>query len=450
VYRAALGWTPREMEALIQRLVANPGDGEALAYAHQAGTQDPRAYAILLEKVGMATPTPAVAAHWLGEAANVWSQTLGDAHHAARTLMAAIERDPTQRSAAERLASLYREKGDQRALVALLERRVKALAPLEGEPDARAQLVEAHEELGKLWGEPPLLRPERAVENYRRLVELDPRHVYGIYALRELLKAQQQYGEALPFFAMEHALVDDPERRLALYRDEADLRRRIDDWAGAAQALRNALSMRPDDPALSQELGLLLLEQLDASRGGDAERNEAAQIFVRLAESYDGEYAYSYSASALRAQPGHDRAMQLADYWGKQQGRLQELKPLYTAYLQANPNGFMAGEARKVVGSVPPPPPPPRAPMPLGGASRPDPARARRRAAGAARARGRAPGRSGRAAGPRAVGAAGRRSLGAAGRRAAARVGQRARPAARRGAGRRAEGSQAAGPAEVS
>ena len=76
---------PREMETLIQRLVANPHDEEALAYAHRAGTQDPRSYAILLEKVGSATADPAYAAHWLSEAANVWSTTLGDAHHAART-----------------------------------------------------------------------------------------------------------------------------------------------------------------------------------------------------------------------------------------------------------------------------------------------------------------------------------------------------------------------------
>src|SRR5690349_21116222 len=161
---------PREMETLIQRLVANPHDEDALAYAHRAGTQDPRSYAILLEKVGSGTADPAYAAHWLSEAANVWSTTIGDAHHAARTLMIAIEKDPTQRTAAERLAQLYREKGDQKALIALLERLVKSLTPLMFEkPEVRPQLANLHEELGKLWSEPPLARPERALENWRRL-----------------------------------------------------------------------------------------------------------------------------------------------------------------------------------------------------------------------------------------------------------------------------------------
>src|SRR6266705_1829061 len=102
-----------EIDVLVQRLVANPHDQEALAYAHNAGNSD-----------------PGYASHWLSEAANVWRITLGDAHRAARVLMQAVDKDPTQETAAERLAQLYRDKGEHKALVALLERRAKALNPL--------------------------------------------------------------------------------------------------------------------------------------------------------------------------------------------------------------------------------------------------------------------------------------------------------------------------------
>ena len=68
-----------EIDVLVQRLVANPHDQEALAYAHNAGNADPKSYAVFLEKVGNATADPAYASHWLSEAANVWSITLGDA-----------------------------------------------------------------------------------------------------------------------------------------------------------------------------------------------------------------------------------------------------------------------------------------------------------------------------------------------------------------------------------
>src|SRR5580700_6468573 len=169
---------PTEIDALVQRLTANPHDEEALTTAHQAGAADPKSYALLLERVGTETRDPAYASHWLSEAANVWSTTLGDAHRAARVLMQAIERDPTQRTAADRLAQLYRDKGDVKALVALLERRAKALAGHAPTDEIRADLAAMHEELGRLWNE-SLQQPKKALENFRRSVELDPTNTFA-------------------------------------------------------------------------------------------------------------------------------------------------------------------------------------------------------------------------------------------------------------------------------
>src|SRR5258708_2960484 len=165
---------PSQIDVLVQRLVANPHDEEALSAAHHSGAADPKTYALLLERVGAQTRDPAYASHWMSEAANVWSTTLGDAHRAARVLMQAIDRDPTQASAADRLAQLYRDKGDAKALVALLERRAKALTPLSGDNgEIRGELAAMHEELGRLWGD-NLQQPKKAAENFRRAMELDP------------------------------------------------------------------------------------------------------------------------------------------------------------------------------------------------------------------------------------------------------------------------------------
>ena len=163
-----------EIDVLVQRLVANPHDQEALAYAHTAGSADPKSYAAFLEKVGNSTADPAYASHWLSEAANVWSVTLGDPHRAARVLMMAVDKDPTQETAAERLGQLYREKGEHKALVALLERRAKALTPMVAKsPELRLHLAGVHEELGRLWSEPPLSATRKGIENYKRAIELD-------------------------------------------------------------------------------------------------------------------------------------------------------------------------------------------------------------------------------------------------------------------------------------
>ncbi|HSU38802.1 MAG TPA: hypothetical protein VLJ38_04510, partial [Polyangiaceae bacterium] len=294
------------METLVQRLVQNPHDQDAIRQAHSAGQRDPKSYAMLLEKVGTATADPAFACHWLTEAANVWSVTLADAHRAARALMIAIDRDPTQQTPADRLADLYREKGDTKALVALLERRAKALAPLaQQDPNVRGQLALLHEELGRLWSAEPLSQPSKAIENYRRAVELDPGNQFAIYSVRELLKAAEQWGEAVPYFEMELRLVDDRERRIALRQDEGEVRRSARDFMGAVQAFREARTMEGGaDPSLRTLLGTAILEwEQSGQRVGAQDANEGAQLFVSLAEEYPGEHGLSYSLCALELEP---------------------------------------------------------------------------------------------------------------------------------------------------
>lgn len=307
---------------------------------------------MLLEKVGTATSDPAFASHWLTEAANVWTQALGDAHRAARALMIAIDRDPTQPTPAERLAELYREKGDTKALVALLERRAKALtALLSRDPGLREQLTTIHEELGRLWSEPPLSQPRKAIDNYRRAIDADPNNQYAIYSLRELLKAQGRWNEAIPLFEAEQRLVTDVERSIALYQDEADVRRTAGDLIGATQALRNARAQEGgQDPGLKQQVAACILERLQNGENvPQVELDEGAALFVELAEEYPGEHGFSYSVCALELVPSIDRAVQLAIYYGEQLGRVIEVAPKAAAYLRANPHGPLAADARRVV-----------------------------------------------------------------------------------------------------
>jgi Tfp pilus assembly protein PilF len=374
------------METLVQRLVSNPHDQDAIRQAHASGQRDPKSYAMLLEKVGTATADPAFACHWLTEAANVWSVTLGDAHRAARALMIAIDRDPTQQTPAERLGDLYREKGDTKALVALLERRAKALGPLaQQDPNVAQQLGQIHEELGRLWSADPLNQPKKAIENFRRAVELDPGSQFAIYSLRELLKGAGQVAEAIPYFDMEIRLVDDRDRKIALRQDEGEVRRSARDFAGAAHALREARALEGGtDATLRQLLGTVILEWEQAgTRVSAQDASEATQLFVSLAEEYPGEHGFSYSLCALELEPGNDRAVQLAMYYGGELGRLAEAAPRAGAYVGANPNGPLAAEARALAQShgqpIPPAPlaRPMRSAVPAGRVSGPPPAVAR-------------------------------------------------------------------------
>jgi tetratricopeptide (TPR) repeat protein len=343
-----------EIDRLVQRLVDNPHDEEALEYAHRAGKADPKSYAMFLERVGSETGDPAYAAHWLAEAANVWSTTLGDAHRAARYFMMALEKDPTAQVAADRLAQLYRDAGDTKALVALLDRRAKALAPLSAtQPEIHGELAGLHEELGRLWAEPPLSQPRKAVENYRRAMELDPSSAYAIYNARELHKQLEQWQEAIPLYGAELALEQDPVRRVGLLRDEAATRKLAGDLKGATRALASARDIDSADPALQQEYGSSVLDRIQSGEAVPTdERTYAAELLVSLSEAYEGEHGLAYAGAALDIEPGHDRAMQLLLHYSRSLGVPPDLPRRANAYLSANPSGPMNEEVRSALAAA--------------------------------------------------------------------------------------------------
>lgn len=341
-----------EIDRLVARLVDNPHDGAALEDAHQHGEDDPKSYAMLLERVGTETRDPAYAAHWLAEAANVWSTTLGDAHRAARVLMMAIDKDPTAQVAAERLAQLYRDKGDTKALVALLDRRAKAITPLASQnPELRGELAGMHEELGRLWSEAPLSQPKKAIENFKKAIELDPTSAYAIYNARELFKQMNQWPEAVPLYGMELELEQDPGRRVGLLRDEAATRKLAADLLGATRALQAAREIDANDPALQQEYASSVLDRIQAGEAVPTEeRSYAAALLVALAEAYEGEHGLAYAGAALDIEPGNDRGMQLFAHYAQSLGNTNDQNTRAAAYLSANPTGAMAEEARRILG----------------------------------------------------------------------------------------------------
>ncbi len=345
-----------DIERLVERLVENPHDEEALAHAHREGEADPKAYAMFLERVGSESHDPAYAAHWLAEAANVWSTTLGDAHRAARVLMMAIDKDPTAQTAAERLADLYREKGDAKALVALLDRRAKAIAPLVSQnPELRGELAGMHEELGRLWSDAPLSQPKKALDNYKKAIEIDPQSAFAIYSAREIYKQLEQWEDALPLYRAELELEQDGGRRVGLLRDEAATRKLAGDLEGATGVLASAREIDPSDPALQQEYASSVLDRIQAGEAvATEERSHAATLLVTLAEAYEGSHGFAYASAALDIEPGHDRGIQLFTHYARELGNEGELALRCKAYLAANAEGAMAEEVRNFLSTATP------------------------------------------------------------------------------------------------
>ena len=204
---------PSEIETLVARLVANPHDEEALAYAHQAGavgSEELRASS--RERVGNETTDPAYASHWLSEAANVWLTALGDAHRAARTLMDAIDKDPTQQVAADTArAALSRQGRHEGARRAARSAREGARAARPRRTRRCASRSSAmHEELGRLWSEPPLSQPRKAIEQLQARRELDPQNALAIFSrARAAQGARGSTTRRTPLYDAELAIESD-------------------------------------------------------------------------------------------------------------------------------------------------------------------------------------------------------------------------------------------------
>ena len=343
------------MDSLADRLVRNPHDEQALANAHARGASDPVAYANLLERVAERTQDSAVACHWLSEAANVWSTSLSDPRRAATLLMHAVERDPTHPLAASRLAQLYRERGDDKALVALLEHRARAyVSLLPQHPHFRNELARMHEDLGELWAD-KLGNQRKALENFRRAIEVDSSSRLAIYRARELCKDLGQFAEALPLYEAELWLETNLARKAILLRDESGVRRRLGDVPGSLRALEQARDIDPDDDALKQEFSSLVLETLESGQAvPDATRVRATTLLIELAETYAGDHGLAYAGGALDLEPGNDRAFQLFVHHADVGGVTANVAERSRAYLQVNPNGPLAETARARAGIATP------------------------------------------------------------------------------------------------
>jgi len=342
---------PRLLETLAKRLGENPNDTEALNVAYEQGQADPRSYAVFLEKAGAASADAVYAAHWLNEAATVWSVSLGDQHRAARILMAAVDRDPTSSVAADRLLEMYREKGDHKSVAALFDRRTKHLEKLVGaQPELALPLAQVYADLAQLYLA-ELGQPERAIGAYQRAVRYNPGDAYSIYQARELLKGAQRFKEALPYFQMEQELIaGDGERQLALYLDEAEVARQLGDATAQMRALRGARTIDQTDATLMQQVATVVFEQIQAGRSVPVEdRQEAGALFTSLAETYDGEHGHAYALCALACDPGIDRAAQLGMHYAAQLGREAELAHPLATYLAVRSEGPVADDARRIV-----------------------------------------------------------------------------------------------------
>ncbi len=261
----------------------------------------------------------------LVDLANLYQERLQQPEDAVRYLAALAATPGCDRALMLRLANLYQELGEWPELVQILETISQRSLDEEDRPGALAAL----HRLARIQRE-ELELDDRAVEVYRRLLELEPEDRAALTSLAELYQAHDQLDELRQLLQrwIEVASEDpDSARPLLLRLARLDAEQ---DPEGAVTHLQRARAMGDPDDELDEELTALLLaggqgdqaaellrERLDLARDHGAEASAEAKLLLQLAEVQDtglgkAEQAWSSLEEALELWPDGVEVMQAA------------------------------------------------------------------------------------------------------------------------------------------
>jgi golgin subfamily B member 1 len=221
------------------------------------------------------------------------------------------------------LARLYESVGQWSKVIEALTRELDILDG-EGKSGA-AQARTIRKRIGQIF-ERELELPERAIEAYSHVHDVDANDAEASDALERLYEKQSRWRELESLLAKKSDRADKPARAALLERRAQLLSERLGDHAGAAVVLRQLRKLAPDDDELAQRLERALGkagrrdEQADVLRGRikklgreGASKAVLARMHVELglleAQTGDHESAERTLQKALDLSPEDPRAL---------------------------------------------------------------------------------------------------------------------------------------------
>lgn len=259
----------------------SPGDERLFIQARRGfrDAQDWPAMAKLLMLHAAAIDKASKAAELALQAAEIWIERVKSPELGAHALAIALEAQPDNPRAYERLHKLYRELGWEVEFERLLQWRIMFLSLVDP-----TMLPHAHVELAEVY-ETETLALSRAVHHYKIALRLDPTQRSASERLIDLYLGAGAWGDASQLMNDELQRLDPNaeadricELQLRLARIETDVR---NDIAAAARHLQAAIKAKPDSLEALRGFGVLYLGSGKASQDG---MQKAAGIFYKAGE----------------------------------------------------------------------------------------------------------------------------------------------------------------------
>ncbi len=280
----------------------------------------------------------------LRELADIYSQQLNRTYDAIETLSRLTAIEPTEIKTLLTLVDLYKTTGNWRAVIDTLT----TICELqEGTPQAAVSL----QEVARIYEE-ELELPDRAIEAYQKILQINSDDQIVYQRLASLYKGQKSWENLSSVIAKQAALASSKQDRAQLLRRRARiLRESMGDLDQSIASLRMAKTLAPDDNTITTQFvstlvaaekfteAAAVLEEVLQNKDTEITDTHRAHILAQLAELYAhhldaDERAKELLAESLALAPEQTRAIQLLTELDDQQDPASIANAKYTLALK--------------------------------------------------------------------------------------------------------------------
>lgn len=321
----------------LRRAYENAGDGKHLAD--------------LIERWADKRSDPREAARAFAEAGEA-REKLGELDKASRHYARALELDARQVIAVRGFMRIATELRDIHRQIEFLEPWSKRLVEAGA---GNAELAEAEITLARAWSS-LTGKLDKALEHYRRAVEIDPEVEAILDEAVDKAKKARRTTEVRSLLATGAATTKDATRKVALLRALADARKEMpSDVDGAIEALTAARLIAPDDRALATDIIDLRKARAQRKKGtpdAAADLAAIAELYVELARWSTPDGALDDVERALDLAPTHPVALAMLQSIGQRRAIPERVTPRLEAFIKATPDPAASADARRKLATL--------------------------------------------------------------------------------------------------
>jgi tetratricopeptide (TPR) repeat protein len=284
----------------------------------------------------------------------IWGDKLQRERNALEAWQQALSIDPNDVEALRALADNYRTAGAWEELSETLSRLIDLGQEVLGDDESK----DLYSQLGELEGS-TLLRTDRAINAWRKVLELDPIDFRALAALETLYTQEARWEESVDVLERRVRALASPEDQIDVLMQVANIWvDKIGDSAAAAEVYERILAIDPGNMTASAEVEQIyrqrkswmkLIELLLSRTEFVSDPKERIGLLCQIAEIYeneldDGDSAFVTLQAAFREDYSNDHVARELERLATTAGKWNELLSDYTQVVQGIPDQKQAAD----------------------------------------------------------------------------------------------------------